>query len=309
MPDVANESSLAPRTAAILVVYRLQTPIDAVLATIAGTVALTVVVDNAEQAHASLPPLATKMGVTLLHAANRGALAGAYNLALDHLRQHHAHDVDQVVFLDDDSDPSGLRAFLADPDTQRRLCDPHTAAVAPAYRDRATGLRGRYIELRRFGLTYLSRQFTDLRPVAFVINSMSVWRADALRRIGRFNEGLAIDHVDTEYCLRARSCGLVVWVHGGHEFDHSIGQRRRFRLLGREMQAGGHGPARRYLIGRNTVWLARTWSWREPAFAFLCLTRLAYEAVGILVAEDDAPAKLGALLRGAVVGLFKRPFR
>ena len=136
--------------------------------------------------------------------------------------------------------------------------------------------------------------------------SLSVWRIDALHRIGRFNEGLAIDHVDTEYCLRARACNLSVWVHGGYTFAHAIGHRRKFKVFGRVMQAGGHDPDRRRTIGRNTAWLARTWMWREPAFAMLCLSRLAYEAVGIVMAEDRKPAKLWALTRGAVSGFLLR---
>lgn len=300
---MADETSLATRTAAILVVYALERPLDDVLARLVAAVRVCVVVDNAEQGHPDLPAVTARHGATLLAARNRGGLAGAYNVALEHLRRQHAADIDHVVFLDDDSDPAALAAFLADPVTVDRLQQPTTAATAPAYRDRATGMRGKYIQLDRFRLTYLSRQFTDLRAVAFVINSMSVWRMDALARIGPFNEGLAIDHVDTEYCLRARACRLSVYVHGGHEFAHSIGQRRRFRFLGREMQAGGHGPKRRYLIGRNTAWLARRWLIREPAFAFLCATRLAYEVVGIVLAEDQAWRKLAALLRGTAVGL------
>jgi hypothetical protein len=102
--------------------------------------------------------------------------------------------------------------------------------VAPAYRDRATGLRGKYIELRSLPAEL---------PVAPVLRPASGGLRDqfdvglamaALERIGRFNETLAIDHVDTEYCLRARACGLSIWVHGGHEFAHAIGERRRFRF-------------------------------------------------------------------------------
>ena len=63
-----------------------------------------------------------------------------------------------------------------------------------------------------------------------------------------------------------------------------------------------HGPERRYLIGRNTAWLGRAHLWREPAFAFLCLSRLGYEALGICLAEDQRLSKLLALLRGALVG-------
>lgn len=294
----------ARRTAAILVVYRPKAPLDPLLGRLAATVALTVVVDNAEQPDDSLQAVAERHGADLLRGANKGGLAGAYNRALMHLRMAHAGAYDHVVFLDDDSDATTLRTFLSDQLTAERLAHPNTAAVAPAYRDRATGMRGKYIELGRFRLSYLSRHFTDLRAVAFLINSMSVWRLQALDRIGPFNEGLRVDHVDTEYCLRARQEGLVTYVHGGHEFAHAIGERRRFRFLGRDMQAGGHGPGRRYLIGRNTLFLARSWFWREPAFAFLCITRLAYEVVGILAAEDRAPAKLAALLRGACAGMF-----
>ena len=300
---MANAPSLARRTAAILVVYRLEHPLDDTLERLASVVGRCLVVDNSETGHPSLPALAARVGAELLTAGNRGGLAGAYNAALASLRQQ-SDGIDAVVFLDDDSDPSALAGFLADPVVIERLVRPDTAAVAPAYRDRATGLRGKYIQLTRFRLSYLSREFTDLQTVAFVINSMSVWRLEALSRIGRFNEGLAIDHVDTEYCLRARAAGLSVQVHGGHEFAHSIGQRRRYRFLGRDLQAGGHGPARRYLIGRNTLWLARRWVVREPAFAFLCVTRIAYEVLGILMAEDDVRSKLLALMRGAAVGLF-----
>jgi rhamnosyltransferase len=301
---MAVEHMLRGRTAAILVVYRWRGPLEDVLQVLGRTVASVVVVDNAEQAHLQLPELTDRHGALLMQAGNRGGLAGAYNMALAHLREQYPGHFNQVVFLDDDSDPTVLDALLRDPVTIGLLQDASTAAVAPAYRDRATGMRGKYIQLQRFGMTYLSRHFTDLRQVAFVINSMSVWRMTALQRIGCFNEMLAVDHVDTEYCLRARACGLRVWVHGGHEFAHAIGQRRKFKFLGREMQAGGHDPDRRRLIGRNTAWLARTWCWKEPSFAFLCLTRLAYEAVGILMAEDRKAEKLLALTMGALAGLF-----
>lgn len=295
-------NELAASTAAVVVVYRLAIDIEPTLLALQGAVGQVLVVDNHPQRHHDLAATAQRLDIGYLHAGNVGGLAGAYNRALQWL-QSHCPQTRQVVFLDEDSDASPLQALLADADTERALAQAQTAAVAAAYRDRATGLRGRYIRLARYRLSFNPREFSDLRQVAFVINSMSVWRLQALQQIGPFNEGLAIDHVDTEYCLRARQLALLLYVHGSHEFAHSIGQRRRFRFLGREMQAGGHGPERRYLIGRNTSWLARSWLWREPAFAFLCATRLAYEAVGIVAVEDRALAKLGALLRGALSGL------
>lgn len=296
---------LGETTAAVLVVYRVEQPLDATLAALARQLRLVVVVDNATQPRSDVEAAARRHGAVALRGGNAGALAGAYNRALDHIRAGHG-GIRHVVLLDEDSDVGALGAFIADDAVAELLADERTAAVAPAYRERATGLRGKYIELQRYRLRYLEREFRGVRRVAFVINSMSVWRMAALVRIGPFDERLALDHVDTEYCLRARQLGLALYVHGSHEFAHSIGERRRFRFLGREMQAGGHSPERRYLIGRNTSWLARSWWWREPAFAFLCLTRLAYEAVGILAIEDDAWRKLRALCAGAAVGLATR---
>lgn len=279
----------------VLPVGRLSAMVDRVL-----------IVDNNEM---PLPGLADALAilpaqVQVLHNANRGGLAGAYNLALRHLRSPDRDEPAAVVFLDQDSDSSALAAFVADPTVQALLGRDDVAGVAPAYCERATGLRGRYIDLGRWRVHHLPRRFAGARPVAFVINSMTVWRSAALKRIGNFNETLAIDHVDTEYCLRARHLQMAVWVHGDHEFAHAIGQRRRYRLLGRELQAGGHSPARRYSIGRSTTWLARSWCFREPAFGALCLMRMAYEVTGIVMAEDDKRAKLSALARGVFAGLF-----
>ena len=285
-----------------MVVYRRQDQVEAALRQLSGWLPLVVVVDNGPQTSTGLQQLCKTLGAVYLHGANAGGLAGAYNLAQRHLLAMPLPPP-TVLFLDEDSDIGTLPAFLADPDTRHILAQPDTAAISPAYRDRATGLRGRYMWLRRFRLGFNPREFEGVREVAFVINSMSVWRAEALQRIGPFNEGLAIDHVDTEYCLRARACGLHVHVHGSHEFPHAIGERRRYRFLGMEVQSGGHGPARRHLIGRNTRWLALQWLWREPAFAALCLLRLSYEAIGIAMVEDQAGAKLWALLRGAASGL------
>ena len=164
-------------------------------------------------------------------------------------------------------------------------------------------MRGRYIELGRWRLRHLPRVFHGVRRVAFVINSMSVWRLAALRHLGPFDEGLAIDHVDTEMCLRARQAGLGVYVHGDHEFAHSIGERRRFTLFGSEMQAGGHPPQRRWLIGRNSAWLARRQFLREPAFAWLCLARLAYETVGIVLGARSSHCGTGRPFSFRNVGL------
>lgn len=289
----------------MLVVFHPDANPAAIVERLSASVGHVLLVDNSERGHPALAQLPRQPGLHTLHNANRGGLAGAYNRARKALAQL-APGVRQVVFVDEDSEVEVLARFLADPQVQALLADPAAAAVAPAYCDRATGLRGKHMLLSRWRWHGLPRRFEGLRPVSFLINSMCVWRRAALDALGPFDEGLRIDHVDTEYCLRARRAGLTLWLHGSHEFRHAIGERRRFRLFGVEMQAGGHSPARRYLIGRNTAWLARRSLWREPSFTALCIARLAYEAVGITMAEPGRGPKLRALLRGAVTGLLSR---
>ncbi len=297
---------MAGATAAVLVVYHRESQPRAIVERLLAQVGVVVLVDNAPDGHPALPALPEHAKLLRIANANRGGLAGAYNRAIETLQAQRS-DIRQVVFVDEDSEVETLAPFLADPAVQALLADERVAAIAPAYRDRATGLRGKHLQFEsRWRLRYLPREAEGLHGVAFVINSMSVWRLAALQRLGPYDEGLRIDHVDTEYCLRAHRAGLKVLLHGGHSFGHRIGERRAYKLFGVQLQAGGHSPARRYLIARNTVWLARRSLWREPGFSWLCLLRLGYEAVGILVAEPQKLAKLGALLRGSGVGLFSR---
>jgi rhamnosyltransferase len=287
--------------AAVLVLYdRASDPGDAVRGALAAVSTL-VLVDNAPDGHPAADEWRTDSRVTVLRNANRGGLAGAYNAATSFLREH-APATGHVVFIDDDSDAGVLAAFLRDTEVQTLLALADTAAVAPAHRDRATGLRAAHLRLTRWGWQQLPREQRGVFRVSFVINSMSVWRIDALQRIGAHNEWLGVDHVDTEYCLRAAALGLSVFVDGDHEFAQSIGERRAYRLLGRQLQSGGHSPARRYSIGRTTSWLALRYAISQTGFAGLCVARLVYEGVGILMAEDERMAKVGALLKGSGAG-------
>lgn len=233
---------------------------------------------------------------------NSGGLAGAYNRALAELDR----DIDLIVFVDQDSDASVLAEMLADPEIAALLLRDDVAAVAPIYRERATGLRGRPAVLQgRWRVSHLPRAFDDLRRTTMTINSMTVWRRPALTALGRFDEGLGVDHVDTDMALRAADAGLAIWVSGAHVFDHEIGARKAWRAFGRTFQTGGHSPARRRQFARNLTILSRRWLFRYPGFALMSLAMLLYQGAGILVAEDRKLAKLGAMARGTAEGLFR----
>ena len=306
--DIPRESR-APgwnERAAVLVLFEREVDLPATVQQLSGVARRLVLVDNSPDAILLRSNLQSAPGteVSILHNGNRGGLAGAYNAALTQLAMAD-QPVSEVVFADDDSDGRALDAFLRDADTQALLRRPDTAAVAPAYRDRATGMRAAYIQLGHWRFRHLSRAITGVHSVAFLINSMSVWRREAIDAIGAFDERLGVDHIDTDYCLRARQRGLKLFVNGSHDFAHAIGNRRTYRFMGRTLQSGGHGAARRRSIARNTAVLMCRHGRSEPAFAALCLSRLVYEAVGIVMVEDQKARKLGALVAGALEGVLR----
>lgn len=242
-------------------------------------------------------------GTTGIANGNQGGLAGAYNRALAVLDNR----TDLVVFVDQDSDASVLPGLLADPKVAALLRRDDVAAVAPIYQDRRTGMRGRPIWLEtRWRATRLTRDFVGLSPTTTFINSMTVWRHEALRGLGLFDTGLGVDHIDTDMALRAAADGLQVWISGDHVFSHSIGAQREWRAMGRRFQTGCHSPDRRRQFARNLTILARRWALRFPAFAMMSVAILGYQAAGIIAAEDQRLAKLGALAKGTFSGIFAR---
>jgi rhamnosyltransferase len=264
-----------------------------------------VLVDNSTEGHPGLVNCAVPPACTVIHNANRGGLAGAYNVALSRIRQQWP-ETTHVLFLDDDTDTAVIARYLLSEPTRRAAANPAIAAVAPIYRDRETGLRCSHIRLERFRFRSVRRDIDHPIDVTFVINSMSLWRLDALARLGAYSTELAVDHIDTDYCLRAKQRGYRIVLNPTIEFLHSIGKRRSYRLFGFTFQACGYGPERRHMIAHNTTILLRKYMTAFPAFAVLCVLRIGYEATGIVMAEDDRLRKLHALVAGAWRGLITR---
>jgi rhamnosyltransferase len=265
-----------------------------------------IIVDNAPEGHPGLVEHApSRNSAIVISNRNKGGLAGAYNAALSGIRELWP-ETTHVLFLDDDTDLSAVSAFLSSAATRAAADNPEIAAVAPIYKDRKTGLRGLHLKLDRFLFRSVGRDISHPIDVTFIVNSMSLWRMDALRVLGAYSTELAVDHIDTEYCLRAQKAGFRILLNPTVEFLHSIGDRRPYRLCGVTLQANGHSAERRYMIGRNTIILLRRYIGAFPAFGALCMIRIAYEAAGIMIAEDDRPRKLRALFRGAWAGLVHR---
>jgi rhamnosyltransferase len=303
--QIVSPAPAAPRVVAVMVAYSEGCDPVAAVDELAPFVDHVILVDNTAAGHPGLADCAPRARLTIVVNANQGGLAGAYNAALARVSTDHA-DATHVLFLDDDSGTGAVRSLVESDAVREWAARDDVAAAAPTYVDRATGMRLAPIQLSRFRYRVLSRHLQAPTEVSFLINSMSLWRLDALRRIGSYDERLAVDHIDTDYCLRAKILGYRLMLIPALSFEHSIGSRRKYQLIGRTLQAGGHSPARREMIARNTFVLIRRYGPRYPAFAVLCLTRLLYECLGIVIAEDRRASKLWSLAKGAASGAFAR---
>lgn len=146
----------------------------------------------------------------------------------------------------------------------------------------------------------------DYRRIPAVITSGTLQSVSAWERLGGFREDYFIDCIDTEFCLRARARGLDVVQATEPALGHSIGAPSRKWVLGRWMMPTNHSALRRYYVTRNRLSLWREYVRSDRRFVLRDMRQAIREWIGIVFAESDRPAKLGAILAGLRDGLLGR---
>ncbi len=144
------------------------------------------------------------------------------------------------------------------------------------------------------------------RRIPAVITSGTLQSISAWERLGGFREDYFIDCIDTEFCLRARARGLDIVQATEPGLAHSIGAPTRKWVLGRWMMPTNHSPLRRYYVTRNRLSLWRLYVRSDRRFVLRDMRQAIREWIGIVFAEGDRPAKLGAILAGLRDGLLGR---
>jgi rhamnosyltransferase len=165
-----------------------------------------------------------------------------------------------VLLLDQDSIPA--------PHMVAQLLGAHSALQARGLRIAAVGPDYRVGDQQalvfvRFGCCLFQRVAAgagaegDWIQVDFLISSGSLLALAAVREIGLMEEGLFIDHVDTEWFLRARSLGYLAFGVPEAVMEHELGEGSSRLWLGRWRNVPRYRPDRYYYIFRNSVLLYR----------------------------------------------------
>jgi rhamnosyltransferase len=121
----------------------------------------------------------------------------------------------------------------------------------------------------------------------------------AYSAIGPFREELFIDHVDTDYCLRARAKGYRVIKTRKELMSHAIGSPTRHSMLWAKKWTTNHSPDRRYYFARNdTVMLREYGTYGTVGWVWKSFCRSLRQCKRIALYEEGKAGKIGAVIHG-----------
>ena len=177
------------------------------------------------------------------------------------------HKYPYVLLMDHDSVPMpNMVQHLLNTMTHLLIQNVRVAGVGTRYRDPITGHTSYFV---CFGWLKIKKIFCDsienTIAVDFLISSGTLFSIHALKNIGFMDEQLFIDHIDTEWFIRAKHKGYHSFGSCKALMNHSLGERGYKLWLGRWRYLPLHSPLRCYYKFRNSVLLYKRhympWRW------------------------------------------------
>jgi len=143
----------------------------------------------------------------------------------------------------------------------------------------------------------------DLSSVTFVVSSGSLIELEVWQQLGGFDEGLFIDYVDSDYCLKALRVGRSIAVAADARLHHQLGARLPGRFFGMNLRPMHHAAFRHYYQARNRVRIWRRHALAVPHWALFDLSFACLNAFRVIIFESSKWAKFKAMLLGTWDGV------
>ena len=265
--------SLVERVIAVVVSYNPGTgDFVKLLEALLPQVAFVVVVDNASSSNmTSIMSRWSGQNVELLQMQENFGIAAAQNAGIERAMQLEA---DFVLLSDQDSVPSSslvTELLAAVKSAHMDPVAPPVAAAGPATVDSRTG-RVSFFVIERSGIPRIWQPPADITKLPllieaeFLIASGTLIPIEVIKRIGAMRSNYFIDHVDTEWCFRAKAAGYRVLGVPASRLEHQLGDAvKRVWFFG-SRQVMFHSPLRDYYMFRNTLQMLRdtpmSWIWK-----------------------------------------------
>lgn len=254
------------------------------------------IVDNSPECNDEILNL---FGENYIFNANKGGIAGAFNAGCRFL---FGKGVDFVFLFDQDSNiPSNFFEEMMNFARCR-----NSDFVCPDFLDVNSGTQAKFVTLNKWSYSVRTADSSIEEKVTFAISSGSGLSRKIYLDVGSFNEDYFIDHVDTDYCLRAWKKKYGMDVNANMRIYHAIGRRSLHKFMGLTIKPNRHSPLRRYYIIRNGIHSSLTFFWSYPSYFCLNLARTIHEILSVLIYENNKIQKMRAIFWGAVDGFWGR---
>jgi rhamnosyltransferase len=285
---MADELTDGQDVCAITVTYhpdeKFPTRVERVLREVGALVIVDNGSDDAELR--MLRELAANSLITLISNGENVGIARALNIGIWRaitLGFKWALLLDQDSWIDDDMVQTLIAAGAAFPDRDR------LAVIGSGYRDANEPSAEQKAETVG----------DNWEEVESVITSGSLIPLKAYAAIGAFREEFFIDHVDTEYCFRARAMGYRIIRTRRAIMSHNIGAISRHDVLWMKKWTFNHAPDRRYYFARNdTVMLREFGHYIVGLWALKSLGRCVRLCKRIALYEQKKTYKIIAVAQG-----------
>ena len=270
---------------------------------LAGQVERLLLLDNGSGNAAEIAAFASEHDwVEFIGADSNRGLGWAHN---EGIRRGLADGADAILLLDQDSLPRpGMVAALARALVGQRQRGVQVAAVGARYLGSDIGHPSYFVQFRplRFRHHFCTEKDAgEIIPADMLISSGALFPREALLELGLMDEDLFIDHVDTEWFLRAKDRGWRVFGVCDAVMDHGLGERTVMVWLGRWRYLPIHQPFRYYYIYRNSVLLYRR-SYPSRRWKHTDMLRLAKMFVVFSLFAGNRRQNLRMMCRGLADG-------
>lgn len=274
--ELSSSLTVPETVAAVIVTYEPDLPaLGENIIAIIDQVDTVIIIDNGSSNQPKLVKSLSNLAIKKIKLrclnSNQG-IGAAHNHGIAMAKEIEA---DYVLLLDQDSrvNPNLVEAFF-DAILQLKSSGEFEGLAAIGANYTSNGNSSFFVN---FGLLKFQRSYCDgcehgILPADFLISSGSLIPMTVIHKIGDMDASLFIDHVDTEWFLRAKANGLQAYGVCDAQMQHGLGEHmRKVRLfgLGRLRHVPQHKPFRYYYMFRNSVALyrreniSRRWKWND----------------------------------------------
>ncbi len=260
MSDLIDPENNISSIGAVIVTYNTDPrTLRTLLARLTPQVACIFIVDNGSNNSPEICEAAQSVdhAKAILCPTNLG-IGNAHNLGIEACRDA---GVDMVLLLDQDSLPKKNMVYkLEHAFRTLSLNESKLAAVGARYTGRYDGHESFFVQFRtfRFQKVFCDNQECGQTIQAdMLISSGCLMPLSAIDAIGNMDPDLFIDHVDTDWFLRAKFRGWRSYGVCDALMEHSIGDDTLRIWWGRWRYLPLHKPFRYYYIYRNSILLYR----------------------------------------------------